>query len=510
MLKRNIFANYVGAAWNAIMNIAFVPLYVTYLGTEAYGVIGISAIIGSFLAFLDLGLSPMLNREMARYRGGAHSVESIRSLLRTVELCSWSVGLLGVLLLWLTAPWIASNWLQSETIPAEAIAHALRIMAIVVCLRFVEGVYRGVLIGLQQQVTVNAIAALTATLKGLGSIAVLAWWSPTLDAFFWWQGAVASLGVSLFMAFGHRALPIAAVRLKHGVRILATTWPFARGILIGNLIGLGLTQADKVVLSRLLELSEYGQYVLVMSVASCIPVAAGPIGQAMYPRLTERYSAQDEAGLVTEFHRMAQLVTVVAAGLGLVLVAFADEIMLAWTGDLRIASAVTMPLRLLSAGSILFACAQVLDYLQLAAGCTRLRNGLNGIAMLAIVPALLLAVPRYGMNAAAAVWLVLNVTYICVYAPLSLRSTLPNEFWGWAVRDFGAPLFAAMLTCLAVRAACRPLPTHPIALATLMAITAALCMTTAAIAAPVVRTGALNTIRSVIGASRSRARGLPL
>jgi len=62
VLKPNIVANYVGNAWNALMNLAFVPLYVEYLGTEAYGVIGISAVVGTFLSLLDLGLSPMLSR----------------------------------------------------------------------------------------------------------------------------------------------------------------------------------------------------------------------------------------------------------------------------------------------------------------------------------------------------------------------------------------------------------------------------------------------------------------
>lgn len=501
MLKRNVVANYMGTAWNAIMNIAFVPVYVKYLGTEAYGVIGISAVIATFLSFFDLGLSPMLGREVARYRGGAHSVQSIRSLLRVVELSSWSIGLLSALMMWSAAPWIASKWLRSETLPTDTIAHALRIIALSVCLRFVEGMYRGVLIGLQKQVTVNAIASFAATLKGIGSIAVLAWWSPTLGAFFWWQAAVAGLGIMLFMTFSHRAIPRAAVQLKHGFHVLATAWPFARGILIGNLIGLGLGQTDKVVLSRMLELSEYGEYMLTATVASCIAAAAGPIAQAMHPRLTERHSAHDDAGLVAEFHTMSQLATVMAGSVGVVLVIFSHEILLAWTGNLRIASVAAMPLRILGIGAILSVCAQVLDYLQLAAGRTRLRNSLNGLAVLAVVPALLVAVPRYGINGAAAVWLGLNVVYICVYAPLSIRDLMPRELWRWAVSDVAVPLFAALLTCLAIRAVAKHLPTQPLSLAACLVTSVVLCMTTAALAAPLVRTSALSLIRRTAGAA---------
>ena len=41
MLKRNTIANYLGTGWAALMAIAFVPLYIKYLGIEAYGIIGL-------------------------------------------------------------------------------------------------------------------------------------------------------------------------------------------------------------------------------------------------------------------------------------------------------------------------------------------------------------------------------------------------------------------------------------------------------------------------------------
>ena len=153
MLKRNIVANYVGNAWTALMAIAFVPLYARYLGDEAYGVVGIAAAIQAYLGFLDAGLTPMLAREMSRFTGGAHSAEAIRSLMRIVELWAWSIGVVAIIAIWFAAPWIASDWLRTETLEPETIAHALRIMALVVGLRFIEGLYRGCLVGLQRQVT---------------------------------------------------------------------------------------------------------------------------------------------------------------------------------------------------------------------------------------------------------------------------------------------------------------------------------------------------------------------
>ena len=61
-----------------------------------------------------------------------------------------------------------------------AVADAIALMGIVIALRFVEGIYRGALMGLQRQVFFNAFNALNATLRAAGAVAVLIWVSPTV------------------------------------------------------------------------------------------------------------------------------------------------------------------------------------------------------------------------------------------------------------------------------------------------------------------------------------------
>jgi O-antigen/teichoic acid export membrane protein len=45
MLKRNLIANYLGQGWTALVGLAFIPLYIKYLGIEAYGLIGLFGVI---------------------------------------------------------------------------------------------------------------------------------------------------------------------------------------------------------------------------------------------------------------------------------------------------------------------------------------------------------------------------------------------------------------------------------------------------------------------------------
>ena len=59
------------------MGFIFIPIYISYLGIESYGLIGLFIILQGLLSLLDMGLSPTLNREMARFRAGVHTPESI-------------------------------------------------------------------------------------------------------------------------------------------------------------------------------------------------------------------------------------------------------------------------------------------------------------------------------------------------------------------------------------------------------------------------------------------------
>jgi O-antigen/teichoic acid export membrane protein len=487
MVTRNIIANYVGTAWSALMGFLFVPWYIKYLGAEAYGVVGISVILQSYLAFLDLGLTPMMGREMARFTAGAHDARAIRSLLRTIELVMWSTSAVAVLSLWLAADWIASEWLRSESLPTADIAHALRILAAVVGMRFLEGLYKGCLIGLQLQVTANVITSTAATLRGAGAVAVLAWWSPTLNAFFWWQGAVSFASLTA-LAFGaHRLLPAAPASIRQGIKVLRGTWKFAGGMLLSSLLVLLLTQTDKVLLTRLLSLADYGKYTLSLAIASGVSIAAGPIGQAIYPRLNELHAKGKQSLMAETLHRGAQLVTAVAGSICGVLVTFTEEILRLWTGDLALVASTAPTIRLLALGCFVNATMTLPYLVLLTSGRTRFLNAYSAASVVLTVPALCWLVPRYGTAGAAGVWLGLNVLLFATAAPISLQLELRGEVRRWYLADVALPASAITAVCAAGRLAHLLWSPSGLAAACLMAIVGGLTAAAALAATPDLR-----------------------
>lgn len=55
-LKFNILASYVSQIYLVIISIAILPIYMKYMGAEAYGLVGFLLCYKVFLAYLILGL----------------------------------------------------------------------------------------------------------------------------------------------------------------------------------------------------------------------------------------------------------------------------------------------------------------------------------------------------------------------------------------------------------------------------------------------------------------------
>ena len=82
----NLAASVLGNLWTALVQIAFVPVYIALLGLEAYGLIALHAVLQMSLWLLDMGFTPSVSREVARAKAGARDVEGVRRLLRSMEL----------------------------------------------------------------------------------------------------------------------------------------------------------------------------------------------------------------------------------------------------------------------------------------------------------------------------------------------------------------------------------------------------------------------------------------
>lgn len=451
MLRRNLIANYIGQSWRALMGLAFIPLYIHYLGMEAYGLIGTYAVLQTALGLLENGLNPALAREMARFLGGGHGTQSIRDLLRSVEIIIATLAALVSLGVWASSSWLASNWLNPASLRVDVVAQALTLMGAVISLRFIENIYSSSILGLQQQIIQNVVTSITATLRGLGAVAILAWVSPTIEAFFIWQAAVSLVTSVWFASIVYRTLPSTAQRARFSSSELAGIWRFATGMIGLTILSVFLTQVDKVLLSKTLLLDAFGYYTLATVIAASLFMTTGPISNAFYPRLTQLLTSSDSKSLHRIYHQGSQLITVLMGTGATLLVFFGERIVFVWTGNAHLAGEVAPVLAVLAASTLLSGLNLMPYHLQLASGWTSLRLWIDSLASLVVLPVLFLLVPHYGALGAAWTLLAVNALRILANVPLMHRRLLRTEQSAWWVKDIAIPLAGALLGALVLR-----------------------------------------------------------
>lgn len=445
-LKRNVVANFLGQGWTALMGIAFIPLYIHFLGIEAYGLIGFFILISAWLGLLDFGMTPTLGREMARFTGGALSAELLRDLLRSIEVIFFGISALAVLIIFGAADWITVYWLKSSTLPKAQISESIKVMGIIIVLALFSGIYRSALIGLQRQQLFNVISVIVATVRGAGAVAVLAWVSPTINAFFIWQLCVSIFSLLVLYLSTNKVLPNSSRSGVFSIPALIGVSTFVGGIVALNFQSILLMQVDKLVLSKMLTLEYFGYYTLAAVVAGALYMLSTPIIQALYPKLTELVSSNQDAEFKHKYHQGAQLITVIIGTVALIIIFFAQEILTIWTRNVEVAAETARVLSLLAVGNFLSIMMHMPYHAQLSYGWTQLAIRINIFAVIFIVPLMWWGATYHGAEGAASAWILLNVSYIIFAIHFMHRRILIGEKLAWYTNDFIFPLTVSFLS----------------------------------------------------------------
>jgi O-antigen/teichoic acid export membrane protein len=445
-IQRNIIANFVGRAWGVVAVYLFIPLYIKFLGIEAYGLVGFYSTLLGVLAFADMGFTATLNREMARYSVRKDSGGEMKDLLRTYESTYFCVSAVLAAMIWQLAPTIAEHWLRAKELPLDEMVAAIRLMGLAIVLQMLSGLYVGGLMGLQLQIRANCLQVTWGMFRGFGVLLVLWLWSPTILAFASWQ-LVANAAYCLFARHElWRTLSSAPAPLclHFKWQVFRNTWRYAGGMAGMAIVSTLLVQTDKLVVSKLLPLEMLGYYTLAGALASVPIILANPIALAVFPRLTGLVAMKDHNGLKELYHQTCEWVAIAIVPAGLTIALFAGDLISAWTGSALIAERTGTATILLVLGQIMQAITVVPYYVVLAHGNSSLILTIFIASALVITPMLVLMVLNYGIVGAGASWLILNIVTLPPYMYFVHRRFLPGELWQWCLRDLGQPFIATL------------------------------------------------------------------
>lgn len=404
-LGQNIISNYLAVVWMGGLGLLLVPIYLRHLGPTEWGVVAICMTMQGLWGLLDAGLGQIMPRDVARAGGDPTAQMRVYHVFARAY---GGLGLIGFVLGQLAVSWLAAHWFnQGLGLDAHADL-ALRLMLVQFLFQFANNASIGFWQGREQQKRLNLRQCTFGTLKHTGALSLVLGWRADalgyllpfvlLSMMEWWLNRRAvqrelagHIGASVTLA------DFSGLAREAGLLVL--------GVLIGMLV----SQVDRLVLSRSVDLASFGHYVIIANLGLAFLQLQYPLMRAYFPRIVR----EDDRGQMTSFWRLGRsllLLCVLPCGIVALL---APYILQAWLGDAGIVAEGVTPLRLILLAVGLNAIYNLIYQRILARGEGRLIMRINLTSLMVVLPLTMFAAVRLGITAGGLTWVLTSLIQLC-------------------------------------------------------------------------------------------------
>lgn len=420
-LARNALSNYLAVAWTALLSLAVIPIYVRTLGAGEWGVVAACMTLQGFLTLLDAGFGQILPRSLARVSGDPSEEARVFRAYDRIYATLAVAGFAGGQLL---AGVAARRWFQASGVDAAHLELSLRVVLVQFLFQFANGVHVGFWSGMQLQEEGNLRTTGFVTLRHAAALASVLLLSPSALGYLVPFAVVCALewGANRAAIRRRHLRDLGAVEVRRGeiAAIVREAGTFTAAILVGLLV----SQADRIVLSRSQSLTHFGYYVIVANLAMAFMNLHGPLTRAYFPRIAAEDARGERGGQALRHLLLGVLVACVLPCLAAA--AAAPALLSAWLHDPAIVAAGTLPLRLLLLAVALNALYGVAYTRMLSRGAGRTAIVVNVAALGAVALTTALDGGRLGIALGGAIWLASAGTQLALglaWATLNRRWT---------------------------------------------------------------------------------------
>jgi O-antigen/teichoic acid export membrane protein len=411
-IAANVMFSGGGRAWSAVLLFITIPVVVHGIGTSAYGIYAIVAVVLGYVAFLDFGLTAAVVRSVSRHRIAGDSVALERAVGTALTLLI-GLGLLGAIAIVLLSPLIISSILHVPSGLREDATFALRVAGLGFGCNMVLVVFAGVVQGLQRLDIFASRSVIISTLTSLAQIGAV-----TLGGGLRWLViatiVVSIFGFAIFLVASRRLLPGTSFRPRLDRAAVRELWGFGLFRFVNQLSGQVTTQIDPIVIGIFQPIAAVGLYSVPLAVTQKFHLAEDSVASAYFPAAVELHAQHDTERLHRLYVATFKVVLVGMAFLIVVCVGYAGEILTAWVGQ-SIAQQASLIFALLACGYGLSALIGIPAQTADATGNQRWTAGFAVASAVIQLTLALILVPRFGAIGAAEALLINTVTQGAVF-----------------------------------------------------------------------------------------------
>lgn len=339
---RNAASSFLALAWLSLLSLFTIPIYIRLLGASEWGLVAACASLQIVSNLIDAGFSQIVPRWAAQDIQHPSRLRHHVILFRRLYIC---LALTMFCVLQIFASYLAHQWFQVPANRADALELCIQIVSFQFFFQFVNNLHIGLWNGLQHQVLANVRTCGFGTLKHAAALLALmslqqAWVYATAFA------CVACMEVCVNA--------ISVRRLLGTEPIIETDSQVALGPLLkevsmlsgGILVGLIVSQLDRIILSRTVDVTSFGIYTVIVNLALAFLQLQAPVTRAYFPRIVSDLQICGRVSYI-QIKRMFVGTLIISTLPALLACALAPQILELWLHDSKVVHLGTMPLRLL-------------------------------------------------------------------------------------------------------------------------------------------------------------------
>jgi O-antigen/teichoic acid export membrane protein len=403
---KNALSSFVSMAWLNILSVLSIPIYVKLLGAGSWGIVAACSSLQLLFTIIDLGFGQIVPRWIARE---ANDTELLRKYIAVFHKIYASLALSAFFSLQAGAYALAHYWFNVPSEQTAQLELCIRLISFQLLFQFANSLYVGIWQGLQLQVQANQRTALFGTMKHVAAMAALFWFAPSPVSYAATFGVVALAELVTSMVATQRK---GLMALSSGQAIAVR--PFIREAAVlsmGILLGLAVSQMDRIVLSRTVSVDSFGVYVVVANLALAFLSLQAPLTRAYFPILVQDIKQNGHANPAT-LRRLILGTMLVCVLPALAMCIGADWVLRLWLQNEHFVELGAAPLRLLLIAMCLNAIYSCFYQVILAQGFAHIVVKINLVCLLMGIVAVAILQGSTSLWVGGAIWITTTFTQL--------------------------------------------------------------------------------------------------
>ena len=432
-LSKNIIYNLLGQGLLLVLGFVSVKYIFKRLGEDALGIIYFTAMMNAMLrAVLEMGICSTTVREVSAHFES--EPEYTKNLIRTFSLFYWGAyALIGVMIFFL-APVLVEKWINLKTMDSTTAIYVLRILGIASFVALPKSLYISLFRGLQRMEFNNFIDVVTSGLQQFGTILILALGGNLFHVVYWFA-ACYGLGIFTYLAVSGHFFTVQALVPGYSAEVVRRNLGFASRMMSISILATIHTQADKVIISKLLPIGVVGYYGVAYSNVSKGTLLTGAISQAAFPSFSTLFKAGNRDRMMSQYRKLQNLLCFGIVPIFAV-VPFALLPLFSYLLNEEAARLLLLPTTLLCVGFYMNGTLNVPYVFSLAVGKPGIAARQNFYALFAVFPVTVLLIYYLGLTGAGLSWVFYHIFAYSYGVPRMCRECMEIKVWKWYLHVF--------------------------------------------------------------------------